>query len=82
LSKESKLTRKKDDLKFKILRTCPEREETDKVIGDRVSFHYALGKILLPKLENHLRALGLEFPSLLTASEALKIEEIESFEMP
>lgn len=78
----SKITRKREDLKFKILRTFEGRENIDNVIGDRVSFHYSLGKIILPKIENRLRELGHNFQSLLAPSPALRVEEIEEFEMP
>lgn len=75
----SKLTRKRDDLKFKILRNYEKRKNIDNVIKDRVSFHYSLGKILLPKLESKLREQGYEFASLFEASDALQIDEIREF---
>jgi hypothetical protein len=75
----SKLTRKREDLKFKILRNYAKRKSTDHIIKDRVSFHYSLGKILLPRLETKLRDHGYEFSSLLQASDALVISEIQQF---
>ena len=78
----SKMTRKREDLKFKILRNFQGRANIDNIIGDRVSFHYSLGKILLPQIEGRLRELGHNFRSLVAPSAALRVQEIEDFEMP
>ena len=78
----SKLTRKREDLKFKVLRQCNIRESTDQVIGDRVNFNLSLGKILLPIVEKRLRELGYHFQSLISQSNGLKIDQLENFEMP
>lgn len=75
----SKLTLKRNDLKFKILRQCPNRAATHQVVGDRVSFQYSLGKLLLPRLEEHLRQENVLAGSLVRSSAALAIPELQEF---
>jgi len=72
----SKITRKRLDLKHKILRTNPNRATTDQVIGDAVGFEFALGKLLLPRLEDKLRDRGYQFESLSQITEELFVQEL------
>lgn len=72
----SKFTLKRQDLKFKILRSYEDIESTDNLVGNSISFHYSLEKILLPKLESKLRMSGAKFESMLSGSEGLQIAEL------
>jgi hypothetical protein len=78
----SKLTRKRDDLKFKILKSCPNRASIEDVIGDEVSFDFSLGKLLLPMVEKIVRDSGYALDTLIAESDSLIIDELRDFEMP
>lgn len=68
----SKFTSKRHDIKFKILKKYNDRESTEKLIGSEISFHYSLGKILLPKIEAALSERGIFSGSLIKSSTALQ----------
>ena len=78
----TKFARKRDDLKHKLLRNFADRQAAEDIIGDRLEFPYALGKILLPRIEAELRARNIHFDSLIRETDGLFVLQLQEFEFP
>ncbi len=78
----SKFTRKRDELKYKTLRTYGDRESAEDIIGDALQFEYCLGKIMLPKILKELRDRNIQCDSLIKESDGLFVQQLQEFEFP
>ncbi|WAT18000.1 AAA family ATPase [Aurantiacibacter sp. MUD11] len=78
----AKFAQKRSDLKFKILRNFNDRESTENIVGDNLSFDYALGKILLPKLTDEIRLREIQLATLVRESDGLFVQQLQEFEFP
>ena len=75
----AKLTKKRNDLKFKALKNCPVRAETDDLVEDGLEFEMSLGKLLMTRIKAKLHDNGYPVGDLIAPSEALINDELEAF---
>lgn len=75
----AKIAKKRNDLKFKALRNCPNRAATEDLVENGVGFEMALGKLLAPKIIQKLHAEGYPVSDLVIESDALQNDELISF---
>ncbi|MFC7499101.1 AAA family ATPase [Enterovirga sp. GCM10030262] len=75
----AKLARKRNDLKFKSLRNCPNRASTDDLVEDGIGFDMSLGKLLSPKIMAKLHENGYPVGELTVPSAALESDILKQF---
>lgn len=74
----SKATLKRSDLKFKVLRDCDVTISSEKLFKNGITFEYALGKILLPRVREKLSERGLGSLDLNVVSSALSDPDLKA----
>lgn len=74
----SKATSKRSDLKFKVLKDCDVSASADSLFKSGITFEYALGKLLLPRVREKLTARGLGNVDLNVQSPALSDADLSA----